>query len=51
LSKILVAAPPVSGEFIPLLEIARGLAAWGHEITVLTAWALVTLLKPDYSRA
>jgi hypothetical protein len=36
LAKIIVAAPPVPGEFIPLLQIARGLAARGHQITVLT---------------
>lgn len=34
--KIIVAAPPVPGEFTPLLQIARGLAARGHQITVLT---------------
>ena len=34
--KIIVAAPPVPGEFTPLLQIARGLAARGHQVTVLT---------------
>jgi UDP:flavonoid glycosyltransferase YjiC (YdhE family) len=36
LPKIIVAAPPVPGEFTPLLQIARGLAARGHQVTVLT---------------
>lgn len=36
MAKIIVAAPPVPGELIPLLQIARGLAARGHQITVLT---------------
>jgi UDP:flavonoid glycosyltransferase YjiC (YdhE family) len=39
LPKIIVAAPPVPGEFTPLLQIARGLAARGHHITVLTGSA------------
>ncbi|WP_194894220.1 nucleotide disphospho-sugar-binding domain-containing protein [Catenulispora pinisilvae] len=34
--KIIVAAPPVSGELAPLLELARRLAGRGHQITVLT---------------
>lgn len=34
--KIIVAAPPVPGEFTPLLQIARGLAAREHEVIVLT---------------
>ena len=37
--KIIVAAPPVPGEFAPLLQIARGLAARGHQVTVLTGSA------------
>ncbi len=36
MSKIIVAAPPIAGELAPLLELARGLAARGHQITVLT---------------
>jgi UDP:flavonoid glycosyltransferase YjiC (YdhE family) len=36
MSKIIVAAPPVTGELVPLLEIARGLASRGHQVTVLT---------------
>lgn len=39
MAKIIVAAPPVHGEFGPLLEIARGLAARGHLVTVLTGTA------------
>ena len=35
MSKIIVAAPPIPGEVIPLVQIARGLASRGHEITVL----------------
>jgi UDP:flavonoid glycosyltransferase YjiC (YdhE family) len=34
--KIIVAAPPVTGELTPLLQIARGLAGRGHQVTVLT---------------
>lgn len=34
--KIIVAAPPVTGELTPLLELASALAERGHEITVLT---------------
>jgi UDP:flavonoid glycosyltransferase YjiC (YdhE family) len=36
MSKIIVAAPPIAGELAPLLELARGLADRGHQITVLT---------------
>lgn len=36
MAKIIVAAPSVPGEVVPLLQIARGLAARGHHITVLT---------------
>jgi UDP:flavonoid glycosyltransferase YjiC (YdhE family) len=36
MAKIIVAAPPVTGELTPLLEIARGLASRGHQVTVLT---------------
>ena len=36
MAKIVVAAPPVPGEVPPLLHIARGLAARGHQVTVLT---------------
>jgi UDP:flavonoid glycosyltransferase YjiC (YdhE family) len=36
MSKIIVAAPPIAGELAPLLELARGLAGRGHQITVLT---------------
>jgi UDP:flavonoid glycosyltransferase YjiC (YdhE family) len=39
LPKIIVAAPPVPGEFTPLLQVARGLAARGHQVTVLTGSA------------
>jgi len=34
--KIIVAAPPITGELAPLLELARGLAHRGHQVTVLT---------------
>src|SRR5262249_55599712 len=34
--KIIVAAPPVTGELAPLLELASALADRRHEITVLT---------------
>jgi len=40
MAKVIVAAPPVPGEFIPLLEVARGLAAHGHHVTVLTGSGL-----------
>lgn len=33
MSKIIV-APPVPGEFAPLLQVARGLAVRGHQVTV-----------------
>ncbi|WP_329138361.1 hypothetical protein OG552_30480 [Streptomyces sp. NBC_01476] len=36
MSKIIVASPPNTGELAPLLELARGLAQRGHQITVLT---------------
>lgn len=36
MAKILVAAPPVTGELSPLLRIAEGLSLRGHQITVIT---------------
>ncbi|MEV7089768.1 nucleotide disphospho-sugar-binding domain-containing protein [Streptomyces sp. NPDC093085] len=36
MAKIIVAAPPITGELAPLLQLARGLAERGHRITVLT---------------
>jgi UDP:flavonoid glycosyltransferase YjiC (YdhE family) len=42
MAKIIVAAPPVPGEFGPLLELARALAARGHQITVLSGSAFRT---------
>jgi UDP:flavonoid glycosyltransferase YjiC (YdhE family) len=36
LAKIIVAALPIPGEFTPLLQISRGLAARGHQVTMLT---------------
>jgi UDP:flavonoid glycosyltransferase YjiC (YdhE family) len=36
MSKIIVASPPITGELAPLLELARRLAARGHQVTVLT---------------
>jgi UDP:flavonoid glycosyltransferase YjiC (YdhE family) len=36
MAKIIVAAPPIPGEFGPLLRIARALAARGHHMTFLT---------------
>ncbi|MDH6218064.1 nucleotide disphospho-sugar-binding domain-containing protein [Streptomyces pseudovenezuelae] len=36
MAKIIVAAPPITGELSPLLQLARGLAARGHQITVVT---------------
>lgn len=36
MSKIIVAAPPITGELAPLLELARKLVGRGHDITVLT---------------
>ncbi|WP_305789699.1 nucleotide disphospho-sugar-binding domain-containing protein [Symbioplanes lichenis] len=36
MAKIIVAAPPVPGEFGPMLHVARALAARGHRITVLS---------------
>src|SRR3954454_15611786 len=34
--KIIVAAPPITGELAPPLELARGLNHRGHQVTVLT---------------
>ncbi|WP_042411431.1 glycosyltransferase [Streptacidiphilus carbonis] len=39
MAKIIVAAPPVPGEVLPLLQLAGALAARGHDITVLTGTA------------
>ncbi|WP_067503457.1 nucleotide disphospho-sugar-binding domain-containing protein [Actinoplanes sp. TFC3] len=36
MAKIIVAAPPVPGEFGPMLNVARALAGRGHQITVLS---------------
>lgn len=36
MAKIIVAAPPVTGELSPLLQLARGLAGRDHDITVVT---------------
>lgn len=36
MAKIIVAAPPVTGDLVPLLQVARGLAERGHQITVVT---------------
>jgi UDP:flavonoid glycosyltransferase YjiC (YdhE family) len=36
MAKIIVAAPPVTGELSPLLELARGLSGRGHHVTVVT---------------
>jgi MGT family glycosyltransferase len=36
MAKIIVAAPPVTGEVSPLLQLARGLAGRGHHITFVT---------------
>jgi UDP:flavonoid glycosyltransferase YjiC (YdhE family) len=36
MAKIIVATPPVPGEFRPLLQIAEGLAGRGHDITFVT---------------
>ncbi len=36
MAKIIIAAPPITGELSPLLQLARGLAARGHRITVVT---------------
>lgn len=36
MAKLIVAAPPVPGEFGPLLQIARALAERGHQVTVLS---------------
>ena len=40
MAKIIVAAPPFPGEFAPLLQIGRGLADRGHQVTMLT-WSSV----------
>jgi UDP:flavonoid glycosyltransferase YjiC (YdhE family) len=45
LPKIIVAAPPVPGEFTPLLQIARGLAVRGHQVTVLTGSGFRTAVE------
>jgi MGT family glycosyltransferase len=36
MAKIIVAAPPLTGEVSPLLQLARGLAGRGHHITFVT---------------
>ncbi|MFJ8002108.1 nucleotide disphospho-sugar-binding domain-containing protein [Streptomyces sp. NPDC096310] len=36
MAKIIVAALPITGELAPLLQLARGLAGRGHQITVVT---------------
>jgi UDP:flavonoid glycosyltransferase YjiC (YdhE family) len=36
MAKIIIAAPPVTGELSPLLQLARGLSGRGHQITVVT---------------
>ena len=36
MAKMIVAAPPLAGEFGPMLQIARALADRGHQITVLS---------------
>lgn len=36
MARIIVAAPPVTGELAPLLQLAEGLAGRGHRITVVT---------------
>ncbi|MEU0072499.1 nucleotide disphospho-sugar-binding domain-containing protein [Streptomyces sp. NPDC006332] len=36
MAKIIIAAPPITGELLPLLRLARGLAGRGHQITVVT---------------
>jgi len=36
MAKIIIAAPPVTGELSPLLELGRGLSRRGHQITVVT---------------
>lgn len=40
MAKIIVSAPPFPGDFAPLLQIGRGLAARGHQVTMLT-WSSV----------
>lgn len=37
MAKIIVAAPPFPGDFAPLLQIARGVAARGHQVTMLAS--------------
>jgi UDP:flavonoid glycosyltransferase YjiC (YdhE family) len=36
MAKIIVAAPPITGELSPLLALAEGLAGRGHQVTVVT---------------
>ena len=36
MAKIIIAAPPITGELSPLLELGRGLSGRGHQITVVT---------------
>jgi UDP:flavonoid glycosyltransferase YjiC (YdhE family) len=38
MAKIIVGAPPFPGDFSPLLQIGRGFASRGHQVTVL-AWS------------
>ena len=45
MAKIIVAAPPVPGEVAPLLQIARGLTARGHQVTVLTGSGFRSAVK------
>jgi UDP:flavonoid glycosyltransferase YjiC (YdhE family) len=45
MAKIIVAAPPVPGEVAPLLQIARGLKARGHQVTMLTGSGFRSAVK------
>ena len=40
MAKIIMAAPPIPGELMPLLQIARGLEERGHQVTMLTGTGL-----------
>ena len=45
MAKIIVAAPPIPGELMPLLQVGCGLAARGHEIQVLTGSSFRTAVE------
>lgn len=45
MARIIVAAPPIPGELMPLLQVGRGLEERGHQVTVLTGTGLRGLVE------